>query len=247
MHAKRINKTNVTLKNIETPFGLDPAEAERILKDAGGETDLRKRIDRISELLLGRSYVEGSLGGGPEAPEDFRVSLDAFDCVTFIETVLALALARTIDEFIDTIRRIRYEDGEIDWCRRNHYMSDWASKNGECGFIANITSGPYTVEKTCTLSLIAGLPATTTTFLYFPTQSRAEVAELFRTGDLILFVSTKETLDVFHTGLLVETGGRWLLRHATRTAGAVTEQELVGFMSQNGMAGFVLLRPLCLR
>lgn len=247
MQARRSSEPNVTLKNIETPFGLDPAEAERILKDAGGETALGARIDRISELLLGRPYVEGSLGGGVELPEEFRVSLSAFDCVTFIETVLALALARTIDEFIDNIRRIRYEDGEIDWFRRNHYMSDWASKNEQCGFITNITSGPESVEKTCTLSLIAGLPAKTTTFRYFPTQKRAEVAELFETGDLILFVSTKETLDVFHTGLLVETDGRWLLRHATRTAGAVIEQDLVEFISQNEMAGFILLRPLCRR
>jgi hypothetical protein len=237
----------VTLKNIKTPFGLDPADAERILKDASGKTALGARIDRISELLLGRPYVEGSLGGGPESREEFRVSLNAFDCVTFIEAVLALALARTIDEFIDTIRRIRYEDGEIDWFRRNHYMSDWASENEECGFITNITSGPDTVEKTCTLSLIAGLPAKTTAFRYFPTQSRAKVAELFDTGDLILFVSTKEALDVFHTGLLVAHEGRWLLRHATRTAGAVIEQELVEFMSQNEMAGFILLRPLCRR
>jgi len=247
MQAKQIIKPNVTLKNIETPFGLDPAEAERILKDAGGETALGARIDRISELLLGRPYVEGSLGGGAELAEEFRVSLNAFDCVTFIETVLALALARTIDEFIDMIRRIRYEDGEIDWFRRNHYMTDWASKNEECGFITNITSGPYTVEKACTLGLIAGLPAKTTTFRYFPTQSPAEVAEGIETGDLILFVSTRETLDVFHTGLLVETDGRLLLRHATRTAGAVIEQELVEFMSQNEMAGFILLRPLCRR
>ena len=247
MQARRSIEPNVTLKNIETPFGLDPADGERILKDAGGETALGARIDRVSDLLLARPYIEGSLGGGSELREEFRVSLSAFDCVTFIETVLALALARTMEEFIDTIRRIRYENGDIDWFRRNHYMADWASKNEECGFITNITSGPDTVEKTCALSLITGLPAKTTTFRYFPTESRAELAELFKTGDLMLFVSTRETLDVFHTGLLVEREGRWLLRHATRTAGAVIEQELGEFMSQNEMAGFILLRPLCRR
>jgi len=237
----------VTLKNIETPFELDPAEVERTLKDAAGEPDPGKRIDRISELFLSRAYIEGSLGGGAELPEELRVSLNAFDCVTFIETVLALALARTIDEFIDTIRRIRYEDGEIDWFRRNHYMVDWASNNEQSGFVKNITFGSDAVEKTCTLSLIPGLPAKTTTFRYFPTQSLGAVTGLIEAGDLIFFVSTKDTLDVFHTGLLVGREGRLLQRHATRTAGAVIEQDLVEFMSQNEMAGFILLRPLCRR
>jgi hypothetical protein len=247
IHAKRINITNVTLKNIEPPFELDPAEVEEILKDAAGEPDLGTRMGRISELFLNRPYIEGSLGGGAELAEELRVSLSAFDCVTFMESVLALALTQTIDEFIDTIRRIRYKDGEIDWPHRNHYMVDWASNNEEIGFIKNITAGPFAVEKTCTLSLIAGLPAKTTTFLYFPAQSREKVAGLFETGDLIFFVSMKNTLDVFHTALLVEREGRWLLRHATRTAGAVIEQDLIEFISRNEMAGFMLLRPLCRR
>ena len=237
----------MTLKNIDIPIGLDPAEATRILKGAAGEADLGKRIDRISERFLGRRYAEGSLGGGPEFPEEFRVSLKVFDCVTYIETVLALAFARTIDEFIDAIRRIRYEDGEIDWFRRNHYMADWAWNNKESGFIKNITSGPNTAEKMCTLSLIAGLPAKTTTFHYFPPQCSGEVAELVEKGDVILFVSTRQTLDVFHAGVLVDREGRLLLRHAARTACAVIEQELVEFIRQNKMAGFVLLRPLCRR
>ena len=235
----------MTLKNIEHPFGLDPAEVDQILKDAAGEPDLGKRIDRVSELLLTRRYIEGSLGGGADLAEQLRVSLSAFDCVTFMESVLALALARTLDEFIDTIRRIRYKDGEIDWRHRNHYMVDWASNNEQSGFIKNITSGPFTVEKTCTLSLIAGLPAKTATFLYFPTESSRKAAGLIESGDLIFFVSVKNTLDVFHTALLVEREGCWLLRHATRTAGAVIEQDLIEFTSRNEMAGFILLRPLC--
>ncbi|HXI90230.1 MAG TPA: N-acetylmuramoyl-L-alanine amidase-like domain-containing protein [Blastocatellia bacterium] len=235
----------MTLKNIDPPFGLDPAEVDQILTDAAGEQDLGKRIDRVSELLLTRRYIEGSLGGGADLAEELRVSLSAFDCVTFMESVLALALARTIDEFIDTIRRIRYKDGEIDWRHRNHYMVDWASNNEQSGFIKNITSGPFTAEKTCTLSLIAGLQAKTATFLYFPTQSSTKAAGLIESGDLIFFVSVKNTLDVFHTALLIEREGRWLLRHATRTAGAAIEQDLIEFTSRNEMAGFILLRPLC--
>ena len=235
----------MAIKNNQTPLGLDRDEAEGFVKVVADEPHLGKRIARISELLLGRPYVEGSLGGGPGLPEEFRIDLNSFDCVTFIEVVIAIALARTSDEFIATLRQIRYRDGVIEWSHRNHYMVDWAMNNEKRGFVRNLTSGPQSRKKTCTLSLIAGLPAKTTTFCYFPVQMTANVADLFEIGDLMLFVSTRETLDVFHTGLLVGREERWGLRHATRSAGMVVEQDLIEFMSQNEMAGFVLLRPLC--
>lgn len=245
MDTERINTNSVALKTSENPIGLDAAEAERLFNAEA--TDLGQRIEHLSGLLLGRPYIENSLSGGPDLPEELRIYLGAFDCVTFIETVLGLAFARTIGEFIDAIRRIRYEGGEIDWARRNHYMVDWARNNEERGFIGNLTGGPLTIAKSCTLNRVAGLPEKATSFCYFSAQSCAEMAGLFETGDLILFVSTKETLDVFHTGFLIEREGRWLLRHATRRAGAVIDQELFEFMNQNAPAGFVLLRPLCQR
>lgn len=226
---------------------LDAAEAGRIVKDAGGETDLGKRLDRISEYFLGRPYVTGSLGGGPESAEVFRISLDAFDCVTYMETVLALALARTVDEFIDKLRRIRYAEGKIDWFHRNHYMVDWARNNDKGGFVANVTGGPGTVQKTCRLELIPGFAAKTVSFQYFPQPTLRLILSHVESGDLILFVSEKETLDVFHTGLLINLKRQVLLRHATRTAGAVIEQDLIDFIGKNKMAGFVLLRPICQR
>jgi hypothetical protein len=235
------------LNNIETPAGLDLSEAGRILAQVDEELGFGERIAWISEYFLGRSYVEGSLGGGPNSPEELRVSLEAFDCVTYIEVVLALARTQTTDEFIDAIRRIRYKDGEVDWFHRNHYMADWAQNNEELGFIANLTAGPLTADKTCTLDLIAGLPAKTSSFHYFPNQSLGAIVEQVETGDLIFFVSTRTTLDVFHTGLLVKREGNTGVRHATRTAKAVIEQDLSEFISQNIMAGFILLRPLCQR
>lgn len=241
--AESLNNS-VIPKATDIPIGLDASEAERVLKSVSDKTGLNERIDHISGELLNRDYVEGSLGGGPNSPEEFRVSLNSFDCVTFIETVLALACSQSIEAFIDTIRLIRYEGGEISWSRRNHYMVDWTRQNGNLGFVRDLSLGPLASEKTCTLSLIPGLPEKVTTFAYFPTQHCTAVAELFQTGDVLLFVSIKETLDVFHTGFLVKRGGVWFLRHATRAAGSVIDQELTEFINQNTMAGFVLLRPL---
>ena len=233
--------------DLYTTLVLDMDEVRRVLEAAGSERELSRRIDRISEGFLGRPYAEGLLGGGPDLPEEFRIDLTAFDCVTYMETVLALALVLKSEEFVDTIRRIRYQDGKVDWVHRNHYMIDWLRNNEQDGFVKGISAGHLTVEKTCTLSIINGLPARTTTFPYFPAAALPDVAGNIETGDFVLFVSTRETLDVFHTGLLVFSNQKLLLRHATRTAGALIEQELVEFMRQNTMAGFMLLRPICRR
>jgi hypothetical protein len=235
----------VATGELNTPLRFEPSEARRILEKAAGDSQLSQRLDRISAALVGRPYDEGLLGGGPESPEEFRVDLSAFDCVTYIETVLAMARAGTTNEFVDTIRRIRYEDGAVDWFRRNHYMIDWARNNEDAGFVENLTAGRLMEEKTCTLGLIPGLTEKTTTFGYLPTQALSDVKRTIGTGDLLLFVSTRQTLDVFHTGLVINREQGLLLRHATRTAGAVIEQTLVEFISQNTMAGFILLRPLC--
>jgi hypothetical protein len=240
-------KPNSTLNNTETPSGLDLVEASRILTHVDEGAGFAERIAWISEYFLGRPYVEGSLGGGPDLAEELRVSLEAFDCVTYIEVVLALARSQTTDEFVDAIRRIRYKNSKLDWFHRNHYMVDWTQNNEEDGLIANLTAGPLTADKTCTLELIPALPAKTTTFSYFPNQSLDAIVDLVETGDLIFFVSIRTTLDVFHTGLLAKREGKLRLRHATRTANAVIEQDLSEFISQNTMAGFTLLRPLCQR
>ena len=237
-------KPDATRAGTQTPEELNSEEAKHILEDLSFQSDLRSRLDEISARFLGLPYAEGLLGGGLEVPEVFRVSLEAFDCVTYMETVLALASSAELSEFVDKIRRIRYERGKIDWFNRNHYMVDWAKNNEQSGFIANMTFGPETLEKSCTLALIAGRPERTTTFRYFPTLSLPKLGELIETGDLIFFVSTMRALDVFHTGLLVKRGSQILMRHATRSAGSVVEQALTEFVSDNEMAGFILLRPL---
>src|SRR5579863_9448532 len=55
--------------------------------------NLVKRLDADSRYFLNTRYLIGALGEGPEAQYDqsplYRT--DAFDCVTFVSTVIALA------------------------------------------------------------------------------------------------------------------------------------------------------------
>ncbi|HKP84754.1 MAG TPA: N-acetylmuramoyl-L-alanine amidase-like domain-containing protein [Blastocatellia bacterium] len=229
----------------EAPLELDISEVERLLDEARLAVEPGERIELFSARFLGRAYFANPLEGGPHSPEVFKVSLRGFDCVTYMETVLALALARTADGFVERVRELRYAGGEVDWYHRNHYMIDWASNNQKLGVIQDITSGPETVMRTRRLSLIKSLPERTVSFRCFPKRALGRIRSRIETGDAVLFASTRKTLDVFHTGFLIKTGDGISLRHATRTAGRVIEQSLASFLEAHRMSGFILLRTLC--
>ena len=56
-------------------------------------------------------------------------------------------------------------------------------------------------------------------------------------------MSTRKNLDVFHAGIIVRDGNSVLMRHASRSQGAVVEQELSEFLKANRLAGVIVARP----
>lgn len=206
--------------------------------------DLTIRLERISAEFLGRPYVINPLGGGAGLSEQLNVNLYGFDCVTYMESVLALALSRTVEDFANLLRQIRYHNGEVSWASRNHYTSDWWQQNERAGFIRNLTHGDGTEEKRRCLNVVNGLPAKEIRLRVFPKRKLAQIRHLIATGDFVCFASTKRNLDVFHAGVLICRDEKILLRHATRSQGAVVEQPLSDFLQANRMSGIILLRPL---
>ena len=87
----------------ELAEGLNISEAELILENLKPERTVSRRIEKATAWFLGRPYVEGSLGGGPDSTEDLRILLDAFDCVTFMETVMAFALAQSVERVVEAV------------------------------------------------------------------------------------------------------------------------------------------------
>lgn len=205
---------------------------------------LAQRIDKISGHFLGRPYAPNALDSPTGQGETLTASLDSFDCVTYMEVVLALSISSSARGFLDAVRLIRYEGGQVAWSCRNHYMLDWARNNEARGLISNITDGEGVIEKTRRLDAVKGLPAREASFKCFPKRRLPLVKKIIETGDFILFASTRKNLDVFHTGLLIKSDGEILLRHATRSKGKVIEERLADFLSANRMSGMILLRPL---
>lgn len=225
----------------------DRQALRRLIDEMLGLSDIGQRIRHLSSFWLGAPYIVNPLIGSPAEPEELVARVDGFDCVTFLETLLALAEAESVEEFLANLRQIRYRKGEVQWKTRLHYTTDWARHLIEQGRLRELTRGPGTVERFKELSLLAGMSPKTSRFRYFPKKKIPSLSRRLKDGDFIYFVSTRKGLDVFHVGLLVWDGERLLLRHAARSRGSVVEQELSEFVKANRMSGVIVNRPLATR
>ncbi len=104
-------------------------------------------MEVLSASLVGCPYEAHGLVGSAETPEVFTASLERFDCVTYVETVLALARASDPAGFADELRGIRYDGGRVEWARRNHYMTDWVRRNARAGIVRPVAAGALATRK----------------------------------------------------------------------------------------------------
>ena len=112
---------------------------------------LGQTIAALGRTFVGAPYTPGTLEApGPEA---LVVNLREFDCVTFVESVVALAwVARdpTVPPdnremlraaFAEALASMRYRSGSLNgYSSRLHYFSEWISDNAARGSFQNLTS-----------------------------------------------------------------------------------------------------------
>ncbi|MBI3544255.1 MAG: DUF1460 domain-containing protein [Deltaproteobacteria bacterium] len=126
-----------------------------VLSPASAQASVAERIQQISAKYLGTPYVLDPFGEGENGKfdRDPLYRFDAFDCTTYVETMMALALSHDGDfnEFFNTLQRIRYRDGTIGYVTRNHFPEvDWIPNNTRAGFISDVTeavAGPFGVQQ----------------------------------------------------------------------------------------------------
>jgi cell wall-associated NlpC family hydrolase len=224
------------------PRGLWARRAQRLLTKAKGLRSVADRVEFFSKCFLGSPYETNPLGGAPGTPEVLTALLEGFDCVTYVESVLALSLSTTSGEFVDWLRRIRYVEGQVSWAHRNHYMTGWVRQNKRAGVVKSIAAGVPGNHKSRVLDVVPGIPARRTRFLVVPRSKLERLQRRLRTGDLIFFASTRRRLDVFHCGILVRRDDRLWLRHAAGGRKSVVEQGLSEFLAANRMAGVLVVR-----
>ena len=119
----------------------DSAEVVRLLRLAAALPDSVCRPLFFARQFVGRPYVGGTLDR--PGRERLVVRLQGFDCTTLVETVAALTLAdrygqRSLAGFAEQLRRLRYEEGRVDYVARQHYFSWWIDGNARRGVIEEI-------------------------------------------------------------------------------------------------------------
>jgi len=225
------------------PERVDRADLVRLMSMAGMMPGLSDRLGLISGALLGRPYISFPLVGAPDEPERLVSRLDRFDCVTFVESVLAVGLASAPDRFEALLRALRYHHGEVSWAARNHYMSQWIERNTAAGRLVPVLPERWieTGEER-PLTRLDGHPPVPWRVHMLPRERCAELDGTAHTGDVVAFVSTMPDLDTFHVGLLVH-GTPVGLRHASRSGAQVTSEPLQEFIQRNELPGVLVARP----
>jgi hypothetical protein len=210
---------------------------------------------RVGELAVGTPYKANTLdayikAGGDPAAEPLEVSLTMFDCVTLVESCLALArLAATEGEptwegFGKEIERMRYRGGvRTDYASRLHYFSEWISDGATRGLVRDLGAelGGETDRRPLRFMSAHGNRYAAvshyaewekvramersldgSTRLVVLKEHIPEVQDRIETGDVLGFATSISELDVTHAAFAYRTGdGVLRVLHAPLSGGVV--------------------------
>lgn len=216
--------------------------------------------------------ADGTVKLQPISKEVLVVNLKIFDCVTFVESMIALAETRrsktpNFDVFKQKIAHIRYRNGEIDYAARLHYFSDWIHENEKRGILKNITAeigGEICDKPVFYMSLkkdtLYGNMADPTTFnrmkkvedditkrtkYFIPKNKVAEIESKIKNGDIIAITNRLEGMDMAHTGIAFWQNDRLYMLHSSSQFRQVliTDVPLVDYLARNkGQTGIMVAR-----
>ncbi|MEG5034462.1 N-acetylmuramoyl-L-alanine amidase-like domain-containing protein [Microcoleus sp. AT3-D2] len=270
--ARRQDSNNTERETAAQPE--DIARFEKVVQYAKQQNlhdrSMGEIVQAIADNFLGKPYAAGLLDESGE--EKLIVTLNKFDCVLFVETVLAIARGVAVQDydyqnFVNRIEEQRYLNGKINgYCSRLHYFSEWINDNQKRQTVENITAelGGVPMNKTlnfmsqhrssypqmvkdeatyqCIVSQEADLAKTTVN--YIPTNRIKRVYSQLKPGDIVAVATDVKGLDVTHTGLVYRNAdGNLGLIHASPTGEVTVAYDLHRYISRVESAiGIVVAR-----
>jgi D-alanyl-D-alanine carboxypeptidase/D-alanyl-D-alanine-endopeptidase (penicillin-binding protein 4) len=229
-------------------------EARTLFRLYTGVDSLQQRLRSFSESLLGRPYLLGPTGEGAGSAVEPKpiINLHEFDCVTYMEHVMALAYAQNEDSILAQLQKIRYRSDTLSYETRNHYfVEDWLKDNAN--YIKNVnfpmdTVGMRVMDKKSFYSS-KGLQwpkANPETNLRYLTYDQAlawsrtsKNPNIYGVG----FIGNSKNIWVTHTGfVLTNDTGSAVLRHASSLGKKVLDQSLEDYLiSRKGKCQGIVL------
>ena len=216
--------------------------------------------------------ANGSVKLQPIEQEVLVVNLKTFDCVTFVENMIALAQTHreakpSFDSYKKHLTAIRYRNSAIDYAARLHYFSDWLFENDKQGIVKIITKdlgGEIYDKPIFFMSLkkdtFYGNMADPNTFAtmrqveeaitkrekwYIPKDKVADIENQLKEGDIIGITNRLAGMDMAHVGIVVRQNGQAKLLHASSQYHRVviTEGSISEYLGRNkGQTGIMVAR-----
>ncbi len=217
---------------------------------------LGTRAVRVGELAVGTPYEAFTLeaylraGGNPSAKEPLTLSLTRFDCVTLVESCLAVARAAAAnrapswERFAREVERMRYRGGKRrGYTSRLHYFSEWIIDGQKRGLVRDIGAELGGIDDTRPLRFMtehrSSYPALGDDGVFrsigemerrldshprhvVPTAKIPEVTDRIKSGDILAFATSIPGLDVSHAAFAYrDSAGVLRVLHAPLSGGAV--------------------------
>ena len=223
---------------------------------------INQAMERLAESFLGSPYLAMSLDAS--GAETLRLNLTQFDCMLFVEQLLALAWSDSFDQFSEHTRRLRYRDGDVSYCKRLHYFHDWADSAVQQGILEADFKLKEEVSRTLRLNFMSTnrdlYPKLKSNDLFncirsieasrhvvqrlVPLEAIEAVLPKLQSGDLFAVATRVQGLDVSHTGVLVRVGSRVDAIHAAPGRGVMRSSGLAQYLrSVPDAIGVVIVRP----
>jgi len=253
-----------------TPFdeGAVPDPVARAAR-ASRTLPLGERVDAVSAPFLHLPFQDGPTGEGRGPDPDPPARYDAFDCLTFVEEVLALALSPDPAEAGTYRTALRFRDGRPTYESRHHFFEwEWVPRNVEAGFLEDVTEalgGAVVHEKDVTAGVWRHwrrrplfsfpeerFPTGRFRLPVLPLEAALAAVPRIPAGAVVVTVRTPVPhlpVVVTHVGLTVP-GGTPKMRHATRMSTRnVRDDSLAWYVQHLGeytrwpVAGIQVLLP----
>jgi N-acetylmuramoyl-L-alanine amidase-like protein len=215
-----------------------------------------RRAARVGELAIGSPYEAFMLeayikaGGNPAGLEPLALSLTKFDCVTLVESCLAVARASdksatpSWQAFAHEIERMRYRGGKREgYASRLHYFSEWITDGERRGLVHDLGKELGGVNDTRPLRFMtehrSSYPALADDGVYRAigemersldnnpryvvlAERIPQVVDRIETGDVLAFATSTPGIDVSHAAYAYRTpDGILRVLHAPLSGGAV--------------------------